>query len=87
MSVFGPWAEKLLTCVSAGATAAVALFWYLMMVFAVHTASSAVSGLPSDHLAFGFRWNVQVSPSELCDQEVAQSPSSLVPGPYWTSCG
>ncbi len=46
---------KLLTWVSPGATAAVALFLYLMIVFAVHTASSAVSGFPSDHFVFGFR--------------------------------
>ena len=41
----------------------------------------------SDHLPPGFRWNVQVSPSGECDQLVAQSPSSVGPGPYCTSCG
>jgi hypothetical protein len=37
------------------------------MVLTVHTTSAAVSGFPSDHFAFGARWNVQVRPSgEVC---------------------
>ena len=42
-------------------------FWYLMMVLTVQATSAAVSGFPSDHFAFGARWNVQVRPSgEVC---------------------
>ena len=53
----------------------------------VQTASAAVSGLPSDHLPPLRSLNVQVMPSGVCDQLVAQSPCSLRPGPYCTSCG
>ena len=31
----------------------------LMIVLIVHAASAAVSGLPSDHFAFGRVWDVQ----------------------------
>ena len=37
--------------------------WYLTSVLIVQAASSAVSGFPSDHFAFGRVWNVQVRPS------------------------
>ena len=86
-SVVAFGASMLFTWVSAAATAAVGPAWYFMIVFPVHAASSAVSGLPSDHLPPGFRWNVHVRPSGDLVQLVAQSPSSFSPGPYWTSCG
>jgi hypothetical protein len=45
----------------------------LDVVLIVQAASAAVSGFPSDHFAFGARWNVQVRPSgEVC-QLVANS--------------
>ncbi len=76
-----------LTWLSAAASSAVGPAAYLTIRLPVQAASAAVSGLPSDHLPPGFRWNVQVSPSAECDQLVAQSPSSFGPGPYCTSCG
>src|SRR5690348_1915506 len=66
-------ASMLFTCVSAAATAAVGPAWYLTIVLPVQAASSAVSGLPSDHLPPGFRWNVQVRSSDDLVQLVAQS--------------
>ena len=80
-------ASILVTWVSAAAVSAVGPAAYFTIRLPVHAASAAVSGFPSDHLRRRFRWNVQVSPSALCDQLVAQSPSSFSPGPYWTSCG
>ncbi len=85
VSAFG--ASMLLTWVRAAATAAVGPAAYFTMVLPVQAASSAVSGLPSDHFPPGFRWNVHVRPSGVFVQLVAQSPSSFSPGPYWTSCG
>ena len=77
----------LVTCESAAATAAVGPLAYLTTRLPVQAASAAVSGLPSDHLPPGLRWNVQVSPLGACVQLVAQSPSSFSPGPYCTSWG
>ena len=47
--------------------------WYLTSVLIVHAASSAVSGLPSDQVAPGLVWNVQVSPSFEVSHFVAKS--------------
>jgi hypothetical protein len=36
---------------------------YFWIISTVHTTSSAVSGWPSDHIAFGVVWNVSCRPS------------------------
>ena len=46
-----------------------------MIVLIVHAASAAISGLPSDHFAFGLVWKVQVRPSGEVVQLVAKSGS------------
>ena len=66
---------------------AVAAFWYFRIVLKVQAASCAVSGLPSDHLAFGTVWKVQtLPPSDIC-QLVAKSGTIASLGLYWTSEG
>ena len=62
-SVVGSVASALLTCATAAAATAVGPFAYLTMVLIVQAASSAVIGLPSDHLVSGFSLNVQSLPS------------------------
>jgi hypothetical protein len=57
------------------------------MVLNVQATSAAVSGLPSDHLAFGWVWNVQVRPSALCCQPRAKSDTNCSFGLYWTRYG
>ena len=61
-SVVGSGADSLVACEMKGASEAAAPFLNLRMVLPVQAASSAVSGLPSDHLP-GLTLNVQVSPS------------------------
>ena len=76
-SVVGSVASAFLTCADGAAAAtAVGPFWYLTMVLIVQAASSAVIGLPSDHLVSGLSLNVQSLPSAECVQESAQSPTS-----------
>ena len=82
MVAFG--AVALTMCAMAPAEFAVGPFWNLMFVLRVQATSAAVSGLPSDHLAFGRVWNVQVFPSGLSCQLVAKSGTNWSLGLYWT---
>ncbi len=66
---------------------AVAPLAYFRMVANVQAASAAVSGLPSDHFAPGWVWNVHVLPSGLTDQLRAKSGTNFSAGLYWTSSG
>src|ERR1700693_4128979 len=86
-SVVALGAAMLVMCVSGAAVSDVAPAAYLTIRLPVQAASAAVSGLPSDHLPPALRWNVHVSPSDECDQLVAQSPSSFSLGPYCTTWG
>ncbi len=92
-SVAGSVASALLTCATPAAATAVGPFWYSTVVLIVQAASSAVIGLPSDHLVSGLSLNVQSLPSAECVQESAQSPTSTslfgssFDCAYWTSCG
>ena len=85
-SVCGSGAVSVFTLVRKGARIDVGPSAYLSTVSPVHTASSAVSGVPSDHSP-GFRWKVHVSPSSDVSQLSAQSPSHSKSGLYWTSSG
>ena len=85
-SVCGSGAVKLFALAMNGARIEVGPFAYLSTVSPVHTASSAVSGVPSDHSP-GLRWKVHVSPSSDVSQLSAQSPSHSKSGLYWTSSG
>ena len=60
-------------CATSPAVLAVGPFWNLRMVLYVQAASAAVSGLPSDHLAPAWVWNVQTRPPSLCCQLRAKS--------------
>ena len=63
-------------------------FWYFRMVLTVQATSAAVSGLPSDHFAFGARWNVQVRPSgEVCQLVAKFGMNLYVCRSYCTSEG
>ncbi len=62
-------------------------FWYFITSLIVHATSAAVSGFPSDHLACGPVWKVQVRPSEEVDQLVAKSGTIRSLASYCTSCG
>ncbi len=89
-SVLSSVASALFTWVSAAAATAVGPFAYLIVVLIVQAASSAVSGVSSDHVPPGFRWKVQSLPSADVSQDSAQSPSITspsAPGAYCTSCG
>src|SRR6185503_1466069 len=59
-------ALKFLTPSSDDASSAVGPLAYLSTVLPVHATSSAVSGLPSDHLPPGCRWNVHTRPFAEC---------------------
>src|SRR5262249_60181799 len=61
--------------------------WNFRMVLNVQAASAAVSGFPSDHLAPGCVWNVQVRPSALSVQLRAKSGANCSFGLYWTRYG
>src|SRR4029077_4099497 len=82
-SVFGSGAEALLMCAIRPAVLAPPVPWYLTSVLIVQAASSAVSGFPSDHLAFGTVWNVQVRPSFDVSHLVANSGVKLRSLSYW----
>ena len=58
-----------------------------MMVLNVQAASCAVSGLPSDHFAFGWVVKVQVRPSGEVFQLRAKFSTIFSDGVYWTSVG
>ena len=70
--VFGSLASASFMFVTLDAHRPAGPFWYLITVLNMNAPSSAVSGCPSDHVAFGVRWNVQVNPSALVSQLVAQ---------------
>ena len=53
----------------------------------VQAASAAVSGFPSDHLACGRVWKVQVRPLADSLQLVAKSGTISKFALYWVSCG
>src|ERR1022692_531213 len=72
---------------STPAELAVGPFSYFRLSLIVQAASDAVSGLPSDHFAFGTVWNVQVSPFFDWVQLVAKSGAICSAALYWTSCG
>ena len=83
-------ASALVTCASAAAATAVGPSAYLSVVLIVQAASSAVSGVPSDHVPPGLSLNVQSLPSADVSHDSAQSPSITspsAPGAYCTSCG
>ena len=79
-------AVSLVACEMNGASDAAGPFAYLRIVLPVQAASSAVSGLPSDHLP-GLSVNVQVRPSFEVFHDFAQSPTILKCVSYWTSVG
>ena len=85
-SVEGLGAVSLVACERNGASVEVIVFAYLRIRLPVQAPSSAVSGLPSDHLP-GLSLNVQVRPSLDVVQLLAQSPSNLNFVLYWTSVG
>src|SRR5919106_4625598 len=85
-SVCGSGASRLLTCERKGARIAVGPSAYFKTVSPVQTASSAVSGVPSDHSP-GRSVKVHVRPSSDVSQLSAQSPSHSNSGLYWTSRG
>src|SRR5215208_6186695 len=89
-SVVGSGASAFFTWFSADAATAVGPLANFTVVLIVQAASSAVSGLPSDHLPPGRTLKVHVLPSGVCDQDSAQSPSNVYfpfSYLYWTSCG
>ena len=75
------------TCASAPAAVAVGPFTYFSSMLMVQAASAAVSGFPSDHLAFGRVWKVQVRPSGDSVQLVAKSGTISRFALYWVSWG
>ena len=85
-SVAGLGAVNLVACEMYGASTEAGPLAYLMIVLPVQAASSAVRGLPSDHLP-GLRWKVQVLPSLETSQVFAQSPIILNLVSYCTSVG
>ena len=85
MVAFG--AVALFMCATYPAELAVAPSANFKMVLKVQAASAAVSGLPSDHFAFGWVWKVQVRPSGETCQLRAKSGTIFSAGVYWTSSG
>ena len=83
----GPDVVAPVTWASTPAELAVGPLTYLRIELIVHAASAAVSGRPSDHLARGRVWKVQVSPSAECCQLVAKSGTMFRLALYWTSSG
>ena len=85
MVAFG--AVALFMCATYPAELAVAPFANFRMVLKVQAASAAVSGLPSDHFAFGWVVKVQVRPSGEVVQLRAKFSTIFSAGVYWTSVG
>ena len=85
-SVVGSGAVSFVACERNGASSEVVVLAYLRIRLPVQAPSSAVSGLPSDHLP-GLSLNVQVRPSLDVVQLFAQSPANLNFVSYWTSVG
>src|SRR5512142_3012984 len=80
-------AVALAMCAVVPAELAVGPLANFRMVLNVQAASAAVSGFPSDHLAFGWVWNVQVRPSALSCQLRAKSGTNWSFWLYWTRYG
>src|ERR1022692_1949890 len=85
--VVGFGADAPIMCSSRPAHCPAGPFLYFMTSLMVQATSAAVSGLPSDHFAFGTVWKVQVRPSAEADQLRAKSASIPSLELYWTSCG
>src|SRR3954452_9631303 len=85
--VFGSGAEALLMWAISPAVLPPPVPWYLTSVLIVQAASSAVSGLPSDHFEPETVWNVHVRPSFEVSHFVAKSGANCRSLSYWTRNG